>query len=616
MARDKSRGSKIMSGIVWVLVGMLVLGLGGFGVTNFGTTSTSIASVGDEEISSDTYFNALQQSIQSISQQAGQAITIAEAQQFGLDAQVRQQLISAAAMKSEADDIGLSVGNAAVADELRQNSNFFGPTGAFDRNTYELVLRQNNLTPAEYERELRDGIARSLLVGAVSGGFVAPAAVTDTLYNYVAERRAVSVLQVTPDSLQTPIAEPDEDMLRAYYDAHIDQFQTPETRTITYAALLPEAVAPTLPIAEDDLREIYQSRSSEFNQPERRLVERLVFPDPETAQAAKDRIDAGASFEDIVAERGLEIADTDLGDVAKADLGEAGDAVFAMTEPGVTGPFTSNFGPALFRMNGVLSAHEVPFEDVRDDLAQEYQADAARQAIADRRSALDDLLASGATIEDLGKEPQVQVATFDYSANSDNPMVGFPSFREAAEAAQVGDFPELLDLNDGGIAALRLDAITPPAPIPFDQARDQVAEAWRADALQTAMIDRATEIAQQTTNGAALDSFGAVQSTAEIARDGVINNAPAQAVSVAFGQDAGAAQMVQGPNWIGVIRTDAILPAATEGDGPAALRSQLAAQLEGAFADDARNLFTQSVSNQAGVRISQSAIDAVHSQLP
>jgi peptidyl-prolyl cis-trans isomerase D len=44
------------------------------------------------------------------------------------------------------------------------------------------------------------------------------------------------------------------------------------------------------------------SRNSSM--PERRLVERLVYPDQAAADAARARLDAGESFETLVADRG------------------------------------------------------------------------------------------------------------------------------------------------------------------------------------------------------------------------------------------------------------------------------------------------------------------------
>ncbi len=60
------------------------------------------------------------------------------------------------------------------------------------------------------------------------------------------------------------------------------------------------------------------------------------------------------TFEQVVAERGLALADIDLGEQARDDLGAAGDAIFALDEPGVVGPLPSDLGPALYRMNAIL----------------------------------------------------------------------------------------------------------------------------------------------------------------------------------------------------------------------------------------------------------------------
>ncbi|WP_435170593.1 peptidyl-prolyl cis-trans isomerase [Falsirhodobacter sp. 1013] len=616
MAEGKKRGNKAMSVVLWLLMAMLILGLGGFGVTNFGATGQNIATVGTQTIDANVYANALRQQLQGLSQQTGQAFTLAQARQFGLDAQVRQSLISSAALKDEADRIGLSVGDRVVADEVRRNPSFQGAGGTFNRDTYEMVLKQNGLTPAEYETNIRESVARSLLVGAVGGGFAAPQAVTDALYNYIGERRSLSLLPVAEGNLPQPLPQPTEEDLRAFYVAHGDRFMAPETRKITYAALLPETVAPNLPVDDAALRDLYNQRIDEFVQPERRLVERVVFPDAAAAESAKTRIDQGTPFEDIVRERGLDLTDTDLGDVAKEDLAAAGEAVFALAEPGVVGPFDSQFGPALFRMNGILSAHDVPFEEARDDLATEFQADAAKRAIADRRNALEDVLAGGGTVEDLGKEPDFTLGTLDYSAESEDPLAGYPAFRQAAEAAQEGDFPELVQLDDGGLIALRLDGVTPATPRPFEEVRDQVTEAWHDEALHKALVARAEEIRTAVQNGANLADFGSVTATGDITREGTATAAPAPVVQTAFGMEEDASQVIDTPEWVGVLRVDSVTAPSQDDEGAVALKTQLSAQMEGGLAQDAQQMFTQTIVDTAGIQINQAVIDAVHAQIP
>lgn len=603
---------------VWTLMAMLILGLGGFGVTNFSGGVSKIGSVGDIEITTDDYARALQTQVSTFSQQLGQPITTQQALTFGIDKQVIQSIITRAALDNEADRVGVSVGDDIVAAEIMKMDSFKGASGSFDREAYKFALDRNRLTEAEFETNLRRDISRELLQGAITGGFAAPAPMTDTLYAWVGERRGFSMLRLTEADLTSPIAEPTDADLKAHYNAHIDRFTKPEAKRITYASLLPEAIAKEQPVDEATLKKLYDDRIAEFVIPERRIVDRLVFPDQAAADAAKAKLDAGTTFEELVAERGLTLDAIDQGDVSKEDLGAAGEAVFATAEGGVAGPVASDLGPALYRVNGVLAAEETSFEAARESLAAEMQTDAARRAISDRVEEIDDLLAGGATLEDLGKTAGLALATLDYVPGQpgDEIIEGYAAFRTAAEAVQDGDFPEAIVLEDGGLVALQLDEIVPAAPIPFDEAKEKVAEDWRKEAVAKALSARAAEIRTSIEGGANIGTFGIVDVTPETARSGFIADAPETLLTDVFKLAEGAVQVVEAESFTAVVQLDKILPAATEGEDATALKDSLEAQAQQAIAQDAFAAFTAALTAEAGITLDQSAINAVHMSLP
>jgi len=450
--------------VVWVILVLVMIGLGGFGVTNFGGGLTAIGKVGDRDIETTDYARALQQEMNALSAQVGQPVTFAQAQAFGLDRQVLQQVITRAALDNETARIGISAGDASVAAEITAMQAFQGTAGSFDREAYRFTLERNNLTEAQFERSIREDIARSVLQGAVVGGFTAPEPLTDALTAYAGERRGFSLLELSAADLPAPVAEPTDADLRTFHDANIDRFTRPEAKRITYVALIPETIAPTMEVDETALRALYDDRIDEFMIPEKRLVERLAFPTDADAQAAKARLDAGEiTFDALVAERGLTLDAIDLGDVTKAQLGAAGDAVFALTEPGIAGPAQSDVGPALFRMNAILAAQETTFDEAKETLSAEMRTDAARRAISARIEEIDDLLASGAELEEVAQEAKMDIATIDYiPTETPEGIAAYPDFREAAEALQEGDFPEAILLDDGALVALRLDEVVPP----------------------------------------------------------------------------------------------------------------------------------------------------------
>jgi peptidyl-prolyl cis-trans isomerase D len=609
---------KVQEVAVWTLMGMLIVGLGGFGVTSFSGGVTKVASVGDIEISTDDYARALQTQINAFAQQFGQPISMQEALAFGIDRQVLRDVLTRAALDNEAQRIGVSVGDEVVASELMGMDAFMGVSGTFDREAYRFTLDRNNLTETEFETNLRRDISRELLQGAVAGGFAAPKPLTDTLYAWVAERRGFSMLRLVETDLATPVAEPTEADLQAHYDANIDRFTRAEAKRITYAALLPEAIAKEQPVDEATLQQMYQGRIDEFVIPERRIVERLVYPDEAAAEAARAKLDEGTAFEDLVAERGLTLEAIDMGDVTPEELGAAGEAVFAAAEGEVAGPLASDLGPALYRVVSVLAAEETTFDEARETLAIEIQTDAARRLIADQVEAVDDLLAGGATLEDLGKELNLDVATLDFvpGQQGEAAIEGYPAFRAAAEAVQEGDFSEAILLEDGGVVDLRLDEIVPPAPIPFDEAKDQVAEDWRKDAVAKALSARAAEIKAAIEGGAAIGSFGIVDVTPETARSGFIANAPDTLLADIFQMAEGEVRVIEAGGFTAVVKLDRVLPAATEGEDAEGMQAALAAQARQAIAQDAFDAFTNALTAEAGIALDQAAINAVHTSLP
>jgi peptidyl-prolyl cis-trans isomerase D len=609
----KRRGASVMA---WVLMAMLIGGLGGFGVTNFGGGITAVGKVGAREITTNDYARALQQELNAFGAQFGQQINLQQGMALGLDRKVLQSVITRAALDNEAARIGLSAGDAVVASEITSMAQFQGTTGSFDRETYRFTLQQNNLTEADFENGLRGDIARSLLQGAIVGGFETPAALTDTLFAWAGERRGFSMLRLTEADLPTPLPASTEAELTAYHDANIDTFTRPEAKRLTYAALLPSDLAKDMPVDEAALKDLYQARIAEFVIPEKRLVERLVYGTEEEAKAAKARLDAGETFEALVVERKLTLEDIDMGDVSKADLGAAGEAVFALEGPAVVGPFQSDLGPALFRMNAVLSAQETTFEEARDTLASEMQTDAARRAIADKVEAVDDLLAGGASIEDAAKEQGLTIATTDYAEGADDndEIAGYPAFREAAAKIGEGDFPEAILLDDGGLVVLRLDEIVPPTPQPLDAVRDKVTAAWKADALAKALADYATAAKAAVEGGAALGAYGIVEVTSKIDRQGFVEGAPDTLLPAVFEMAKGDLRVIEAPGFTALVQLDSIAPAETEGEDATALRDSIKVQAAQAIAQDAFTLYTQALTTEAGITLDQAAINAVHAQ--
>jgi peptidyl-prolyl cis-trans isomerase D len=613
MAKNKAGNAAL-----WVIILLLIVGLAGFGATNFGGSVRTVATVGDAEVDVNEYARAVEAQVRNFQRATGQQLTFQQARLMGLDRTALSQLVSGAALENEMDRLGISAGDAAVSEEILSSPAFQGAGGTFDRQIYELSLEQNGIDVPEFEDRVRSDISSGLLRSAVGSGVRTPEVFVDTLFNYVRETRDVTWARLTEVDMTEALPEPTEADLAAFHEANIAEFTRPETKTVRYAWLSPDMIVDQIEVDEAQVRALYDGRIDEFVQPERRLVERLVFTSEADAVAAKARIDAGeAEFDVLVAERGLTLADVDLGDVSSADLGEAAADIFALSEPAVVGPLPSNLGPALYRMNGILAAQETPFEEAREELAAEAAADRARRIIAETIPQIEDLLAGGADMDLLAERTDMQADTIEWNVDSFDGIAAYDAFRNAAGAAQPGDFPVVIELDDGGIFALSVTEIAEPAPIPLDEVREEVTTAWERAETGKALAARAEALAQDIRNGREMAALRlSLETDRGLTRDTFLDRTPPDFISAVFEMEPNEVRVLSADGFAWLVRLDAVNAPDPTTPEAEAVRGQFAGQTAVEMSTALIQAYTQSLLDETPVELNQAAINAVNAQLP
>lgn len=606
--------SKTSKTAVWILMGLLILGLGGFGATSLTGTVRTVGTVGDKDISVDDYARALQEELRALEAQTGQSLPFAQAQAFGIDRMVLSRLSTTRSLDAENERLGISIGDENLAKELMNIPSFQGLDGSFDRDAYSFAIDQAGMNESQFEDSVREDTVRSLLQGAVVSGLVMPDVYADTVIKFVAEERDFTWSKLTADNLTRPVAAPTEAEVEAYYTKNQDRFMLPATRQVTYAWLSPEMIIDQVEVDEASLQNLYDERDAEFNRPERRLVERLAFADEAAAQAAMDQITAGtATFTSLVEGRGLSLSDVDLGDVTKADLGEAGEAVFLAPANGIAGPAPSNLGPALFRVNGILGAQTTTFDEAKELLREELAADRARRLIDTQIGNIDDLLAGGATLEELVAETDMELGTINWHPLSEDDLAGYEGFREVASTVTVEDFPQIEVLEDGGIFALRLEGETPSQPAPLADVSDEAAAQITAARTTEALKGLIETLKPRLNDGTSFTSFGfTANEEVEMDRAAFVPGTPAEFLSEIFEMEVGELRTLDSPDGLIVVRLNAITEPATDDPEVTSLKNAITAQLSSGISQDVFAAYAQALQGMYPTQINQQALNAVH----
>ncbi|MEO1551939.1 MAG: peptidyl-prolyl cis-trans isomerase, partial [Pseudomonadota bacterium] len=391
--------------------------------------------------------------------------------------------------------------------------------------------------------------------------------------------------------------------------------QSEEAREVTAAVLTVEDYATGIEVTQEDLEAEYEARRELFDQPARRIVDRLVFADDAAAQAAKTRIDAGeTTLADLAAERGLSAQDISLGAVGEQDLdGDAREQVFAPQAPGLVGPVASSLGPALFQINAVIPARVVPLEDVEDILRQSIATILAEDEIADLIDEIDDLVAGGATIEEVADESALVLRTFSVTQTPGDGVLADGSFRQEVFTADIGQERDLISLDDGGLAVVRVDGITPPARLRLEAVRDDIAASLTAQAALGALRDTANALLGAMSDGqsfatAAAAAGHSVQTTPTLTRNDQAPGLDTDVIAQGFDLSLNQATVLEVGDSLVVLHADDITPFDADAAQNEGLRDQVLQAFAQQRASDLFGSYLTAVQASTPIRVNDQLI--------
>ncbi|MDG1431004.1 MAG: peptidylprolyl isomerase, partial [Paracoccaceae bacterium] len=315
-----------------------------------------------------------------------------------------------------------------------------------------------------------------------------------------------------------------------------------------------------------------------------------------------------------VTERGLELSDIDLGDVSVSQLGSAGETVFASDALGVVGPVNVDLGAALFRVNGILAAQSTTFEEALPLLRDELAADRARRVIDAQVSDLEDLLAAGATLEDLAADTEMELAQIGWHSAIFDGIAGYAAFRSEAGVVRLDDFPAIANLGDGGVFALRLDGIDAARPEDFDAVRDQVEQGWAQQKETELLVEKATAFKASLDSGGSFESLGLTANVESgLSLRGRPAGVPADVSVVAFElRDNGEIKVSDTLEGIFVVRLDEIVAADMASEDTQSLIEAIEQQTSSAVDQDVFAAFAEAVRLRTDIEVNQQAVNAVH----
>ncbi|HEX3438899.1 MAG TPA: SurA N-terminal domain-containing protein [Pseudolabrys sp.] len=614
-------GKALMAGVMGVLV--ISFAIWGIGDIFRGFGQNAVAEIGGTEISIDQFRQYYSDRLQQMGRQMGRPISPDQARALGLDRQILGQLVAEKTLDEQARKMHLGLSDDAIAKRISADPSFLGLNGQFDRNRFEMLIRQAGYTEQRFVDEQRSVLLRRQLAQTVSGDLPVPTTALRAINQYQNERRDIDYL--TLGAAQAgDIPAPAQDELAKYFDARKVLFRAPEYRKITVLTLSPDTLAKADEVSDADARAFYDQNKASFGKPEQRELRQIIFPNEADAAAARDRIAKGATFDDIAKERKLNASDTDLGMVTKAGMLDAAvaDAAFALKSGDVSQPVKGQFGTVLLVVGKILPGEQKTYEEVAGQIKQQLAESRARSQINDLRDKVEDDRASGATLTETAKKFNLKAETIDAvdrsgRAPNGQQVPGLPSnVINAAFSSDIGVDNDAIQSPTGGYIYFDVNGITPSRDRTLAEVKDQVEARWRADEVAKRLQAKSDDLLGKLKAGTPLDQLATenglkVQKASDLQRAKQTADTPANLINAVFTTAKGA--VGSAANDTGdqrtIFRVTEVTSPAFDANSPDT--KQLQTGLQNSYADDLIGAYIAQLESSYGVKINPTALNQV-----
>src|SRR5271166_692388 len=384
----------------------LIMAFWGFGGGGLFNTVHPVATVNGQQILGDQVDREATQIRRAVQQMYGTAAP-AMLKTINIRQEAVERLIENQLVGEEARHLGISIGDQALQDKIAK-APAFQRDGQFDFDTYQDVLRNNNLQPSEYENAERDQMISDTLRNMIDNGVQVSDDEARHAYNLANEKIGVRYVEFAFSDFSAKIS-PTESQIADYYKQNSDQFREPERIKLSYIHYEPLVLAAKYTPPDKDVEDYYKrNASTRFKHPDQVHARHILISvaagatDKEIAAGKAKALDVlkqaqakGADFKKLAAKYSDDPGSKDQG----GDLGTFGrgqmvkpfeDAVFAM-KPGQITIVETHFGFHVVKLEDLKLAHTDTLDEAKPKIIEELRVQAG--AKLGRAAAQEDLTA-------------------------------------------------------------------------------------------------------------------------------------------------------------------------------------------------------------------------------
>jgi len=511
--------SKIGTGVLALVLLAILAGFAigdiqnfGTGDMGFGSSSSTLAKVGDQEITDREMSDAMQRRLQEVRQERPDADYAFIARDFDT---IFSALLDQRTMIAFAGKYGFNLSKRLVDAEIAQIPQAKGLNGQFSDQAYQGFLAQQRLTDAQVRQIITGGLLQRMLLTPVATNARVSVGMALPYASMLLESREGEAAAIPLGAFRAGL-KPAEADLQKFYVANRARYMIPEQRALRIARIGPDV--PGVATSDQEIAAYYNANLETYGARQTRSLTQAVVPDQATAAGIAARAKAGATLTAAAAPAGANAAVTSIPDQTRSAYASAAGekiaaAVFAAPAGAVVGPLQSDFGWVVVKVDAVKSQGGKSLAQAREEIAAKLLVEkrkAALEVLVDKvQTAIDE----GSNFAEAAAAARLTVTTTPLIAANGQSRTdrAFRAPADLAGAIKAGfesapnDPPEIVTLpNESGYVMVAPVEVVPAAPPPLATIRDRLTSDWIDDQSARRARAAANAIAAKANRGVPL----------------------------------------------------------------------------------------------------------------
>ncbi len=492
--------------LVLVIVAFIALYLPDFMGPGGAGPSNEVANVEGISISAQQFLQTYQMQERVYRAQLGGQYNPALLKQLGLDEMVLQRLIQDTLLVVDAGRQGLTVTNQEVSEEITKNPNLQTNGQFIGKEAYVRLLKEQGLTPQQFEDQVRQGLLVNKLQGLFMDGVVVNSQEVEQEYRRRNEKANLEYIFVPRSKFEDQVEVTDDDV-STFYEENKEDYKLPFQRKLRYMTLGPQSFVASVEVTDREIERYYNQNIYMYETPEQVGASHILLKtaekdEDEVRRQAEDvlaQVKAGGDFAELAKKYSEDTSAENGGSLGLFGRGEMvpefEQAAFSMQPGEVSDLVRTTYGFHIIKVINRQAAMIRPMDSVKDEILNTLRQEEAQRSVDEAVNNANVFLNNMDSLQALAQRyEKVELQETEFVGRQDMiPQLGSsPQARELAFEQEIGTVSPPIRVGNGYVFFEVVEEREPRIP-PLDEITERV----RADLSQKKAMEQARSLAEE-----------------------------------------------------------------------------------------------------------------------